>query len=89
MPSTLGVFTAGAAALTRWEHAGNEGILPSSRARRPRSQACSMQARASPRPRSRDWFLAVQEPAAVSLLLRIAPGLCAQGRVGAQRRVKQ
>ena len=29
MPSTLGVFTAGAAALTRWEHAGNEGVLPS------------------------------------------------------------
>ena len=38
----LGVFAAGAAALARREHAGSEGILPSSRARRPRSQACSM-----------------------------------------------
>ncbi len=88
MPSTLGVFTAGAAALTRWEHAGSEGILPATRARRPRSQACSMQARASP-PSFPGMVPGGTGAAAVSLLLRLAPGLRTQRRVGAQRRVKK
>ena len=40
--SDFGVFAARAATLTYKEHAGNEGILPSSRAGRPRSRLFSI-----------------------------------------------
>ena len=52
--TTLGVFAAGAAALARREHAGNEAVPASTRAGRPRSQGCSMQASASCPRRGRD-----------------------------------
>ena len=47
MTRSLGVFAAGAATLTRSEHAGNEGILPSTEDRMPSFPGCFMQARAA------------------------------------------